>query len=121
MVEEDHDEASKEEERSRENENESSNHISYEASTGGAFSLEIKVELCFWADSDSLQKKNLAPPPGSTPPASHVDAVVILPVRTGHDPGRSFCSREELAHCSRFQELEQGHKSGSAAPKLELC
>ena len=119
MVEEDHDEASKEEERSREDENQSSNHISYEASTGGAFSLEIKVELCF--GGESLQEKNLSPPPGSAPPASHVDAVVTLPVRTGHDPGRSFCSREELAHCSRFQELEQGHKSGSAAPKLELC
>ena len=120
MVEEDHDEASKEEERSREDENKSSNHISYEASTGGAFSLEIQIELYF--GSESLQEKNLPPPPSSAPPASHVDAVVTLPVRTGHDPGRSFCSREELAHCSRFQELEQGHKSGSASsPKLKLC
>ena len=45
MVEEDHDETAKKEERSREDENEGSNHISYEPTTGGSSRLEIKFYL----------------------------------------------------------------------------
>ena len=84
MVEENHDEASKEEEGSGEDQGQGANHIRYEASTG-AFGLELALLL-----KQNFNRKNLSFPPGSAPPASHVDGVVTLPVRR-HDgkPGRS--------------------------------
>lgn len=92
VVEEDHDEASKEKERGGQEQNESTNHIGYQASTRCTFGLHkynFTKQVAFlhsWPAQvifktgcfSAKREENLFPPPSPAPPASHGGGVVTL-------------------------------------------